>query len=443
LARGDLDAAGRQAVVRDGEEQIQSADGQQAHPGQKMHALNPWIAMPARACSTPPSEFRPSSATRADIRQFQKLAALGTVCAGIAHDFDNILGLLFGYLSMARATLDPQHPAQRELREVEGAAFRAANLAKRILSFTRPHEHVLEPMRIEVAARESLSLLRSCLPGRIEILNDFASDLPGVLGDAAQIQQVLMNLGINAAQAIGDERGFIRVSIAQAHVDANAAPGAVGLREGEYVCLRFSDTGCGMDAATCEQAFEPFFTTKPPDMGTGLGLSVAREIIALHRGSITVRSKLGKGTEFILYLPAAVTAVAGSSSALRSPPGRGQKILFLDDDAAFVELAERVIGKAGYSVIGHASAADALEHFSAAPDAYDLVVTDLSMPEASGIDVAQSMVAIRADIPVIIMAGYISPQDEARVAACGVREVVSKSATVEELCRAFGRVFGA
>jgi CheY-like chemotaxis protein len=281
------------------------------------------------------------------------------------------------------------------------------------------------------------------VPERIAIETDFATDLPAVLGDTAQIQQVLVNLGINAVQAIGDGRGLIRVSIERLRIDADAAPRSAGLRAGEYVRLRFSDTGRGMDAATRKRIFEPFFTTKPPDIGTGLGLSVAREIIARHRGSITVQSKSGKGTEFMINLPAAAAAVVESPRRSRPPAGRGQRILFLDDDAAFVELAKRVIGKAGYSVIGHTSPADALESFSAAPDAYDLVVADLSMPDVNGLDVAQSVVAIRADIPIIIMAGYISPPDEALAEAYGVREVVNKSATVEELCRAFGRIFGA
>jgi nitrogen-specific signal transduction histidine kinase/CheY-like chemotaxis protein len=403
--------------------------------------VNPCIAMPGGARPPRLYEARPSSEMKTNIRQLQKLASLGILSAGIAHDFNNILSLLFGYLSMARATLGPQHPVQAELREVERTALRAATLTQRILSFSRPRAQVFEPMRIEAAAADSLSLLRCSLPERITIESDFATGLPAVLGDTAQIQQVLVNLGINAVQAIGDGRGLIRVSIERVHVGADAAPRSAGLRAGEYVRLRFSDTGRGMDAATRKRIFEPFFTTKP-DIGTGLGLSVAREIIARHRGSITVQSKSGKGTEFMINLPAIAAAVVESPQRSRPPAGRGQRILFLDDDAAFVELAKRVIGKAGYCVIGHTNPADALENFSAAPDAYDLVVADLSMPDVNGLDVAQSVVAIRADIPIIIMAGYISPQDEALAEAYGVREVVNKSATVEELCRAFGRIFG-
>ena len=381
-------------------------------------------------------------AKKSQLRQVQKLAALGTLSAGIAHDFNNILAMLRGYLSMARANLDPHHPVQADLGEVENAALRAVGLAKRILSFSRPQEQELRPMRIEAAARDSLALLRATLPGRIEIVSEFAPDLPAVFGDPVQIQQVLVNLAINAAQAMSEHGGVIRVSIKQVRVDADSVPGLQGLRQGDYVWLRFSDTGCGMDAATRERIFEPFFTTKPRGVGTGLGLSVVREIIAEHRGLITVQSKLGKGTEFGLYFPAAGMEVAESDRAMHSPPGRGQRILFLDDDGGFVELARRVIGKAGYRVTGHTSAAEAVADFSSSPAAYDLVVADLSMPGASGIDVAERLVAIRADIPVILTAGFISPDDESRARTSGVREIIYKSATVEELCVAFGRVFG-
>ncbi len=382
-------------------------------------------------------------ATKPPRRHEQRLAALGTLSAGIAHDFNNILAMLRGYLSMARETLGPQHPVQIQLAEVENAAARAVNLAKRILSFSRPHEQEFGPVNIEAAARESLDLLRATLPARIRIVTEFAADLPAVYGDGVQIQQVLVNLGINSAHAIADGDGVIRISITRTHVDADEPTGSAWLRAGEYVRLRFSDTGCGMDAATREQIFDPFFTTKPQHIGTGLGLSVVREIITEHGGSITVQSRLGKGTEFSIYLPAADTAGAEAPRIEGSPTGRGQRILFLDDDSGFVELAKRVIGKAGYRVTGYSDPAVALADFATAPDAFDLVVTDFSMPDASGIDVAQRMLAIRPDIPIIITAGYISPNDEARVANSGVREVIGKSATIEELCAAFERAFGA
>jgi len=398
--------------------------------------MNPSIAMCGLRRSRVSFDVHSPTATRRQQRQAQRLVALGTLSAGIAHDFNNILAMLRGYLAMARATLDSQHPAQVELGEVENAAARATSLANRILNFGRPHDQVLGPVNIEAAVQEGLSLLRATLPGRIEIVSEFAPDLPAVCGDSEQIQQVLVNLGINSAQAMVEGRGVIRVSVTRADSDA------VDGRDEEHVCLRFSDTGCGMDAATRKKIFAPFFTTKPQRIGAGLGLSVVREIIAEHRGSITVQSKKGRGTQFSIYLPAADAATCEGSGADGSPGGRGQRILFLDDDIGFVELAERVIGKAGYRVIAHFNVEDALADFSAAPGAFDLVVVDLAMPEADGIDVAGRMLALRADVPIIITAGYFSPDDVARAIAGGVREVISKSATVQELCTAFSRVFG-
>jgi two-component system cell cycle sensor histidine kinase/response regulator CckA len=350
--------------------------------------MNPSIALPGPGRSRAPFESPLVCATKTQRREAQRLAALG-----------------------------PQHPVQ---------AF----------------------MNIETAIRDGLKLLRATLPERIQIVVEIAEDLPAVCGDAAQIQQVLVNLGINSAQAMPAGDGTIRVSVVQVHGDVNKLTGSGGPSEGDYVWLRFSDTGCGMDAATCERIFEPFFTTKPKDVGTGLGLSVVREIITEHGGSITVQSWLGNGTEFSIYLPAGDPAddqivSSGASSSERPVTSQGHRILFLDDDIGFVELAERVIGKAGYRVIAHFDPSVALAEFSAAPDAFDLVVVDLEMPGASGIDVARLMLAIRADIPIIITAGYVSPADEERATTCGVREVINKSATVEELCMAFGRVLGA
>lgn len=192
-----------------------------------------------------------------------------------------------------------------------------------------------------------------------------------------------------------------------------------------------------MDAATRKRIFDPFFTTKPREIGTGLGLSVVREIVTEHNGMITVWSKPGKGTEFNLFFPAAQPNLSAESAPQRL--GRGQRILFLDDDVGFVELVQRVLGKAGYRVIGHTSPARALAEFTASPAQFDLIVADLSMSDANGIDVAQHMTAVRSDIPIIITTGCISPEDRARADACGVREVIDKSATVEELCKAFGR----
>ena len=404
--------------------------------------MSPSIAFPGMRGSKRRVAVQPLAMSNSRRRQTQRLIALGTLSAGIAHDLTNILAMMRGNLSIARSRLGPEHAVHSELEEVANAATRAASLAGRILNFSRPQQQALRPIRIEAAVRESLGLLRATLPGRIEIVPSLSPDLPAVLGDSLQIQQVLVNLGINSAQALPDGRGVIRICVERVRVHAEPHPTLTGLSEGDYVCMRFSDTGRGMDAATCERVFDPFFTTKARGAGNGLGLSVVHEIVAEHRGSITVQSKPGSGTEFSIHLPAVEADAVESSSSGRLPIGRERKILFLDDDAAFVELATRVICKAGYQVTGYCDPTEAVAGFSAAPESFDLVVVDLTMPELNGLEVAQRMVAVRSDIPIIITAGYISPEDEALAAAYGVREVISKSATIEELCTAFHRVFG-
>jgi nitrogen-specific signal transduction histidine kinase/CheY-like chemotaxis protein len=401
------------------------------------------IALRASRGSKPPFEVQSLSMSNSRRRQAQRLVALGTLSAGIAHDLNNILATMRANLSIAKSTLGPEHPAQRELEEIESSVTRASSLATRILNFSRPQRQAFRLIRIEAAVRESLQLLRATLPGRIEIVSKLAADLPAVLGDSQQIQQVLVNLGINSGQAMTEGQGVIRVCVERVCVRAEACPKSIGLSAGNYVCMRFSDTGCGMDAATCKRIFDPFFTTKRKRAGTGLGLSVVREIVMEHGGLITVQSKPGGGTEFSIHLPAAGEPDSIESSISgRLPFGMGQKILFLDDDAGFLDVATRVICKAGYQVTGYCDPMEALAGFSAAPESFDLVVADLTMPELNGLDVAQRVLAVRSDIPIIITAGYISPEDEALAAAYGVREVISKSATVEELCKAFGRVFG-
>lgn len=379
----------------------------------------------------------------AQLRQSQKLEALGTLAAGIAHDFNNILALLGGHLSLARTTLGPRHAVQSDLGEAESAVRRATNLVKQILTFSRPQEQALRPIDMAQAARDGLTLLRATLPKRIAIESDLAALLPNVMGDAAQIQQILVNLGINAAHAIPDGSGFIKVSVEQAHVEPDASVRPPGLTQEEYVRLRFSDSGIGMDSATLERIFDPFFTTKPPGSGTGLGLAVVRSIVSSHRGAITVQSQPGKGTAFDILFPACSAPVATATRAKRlAPVGSGKHILYLDDDAGLVELTRRTITKAGYRVDAFCDAALALAAFEAASQSYDLVVTDLAMPKLDGIEVAQQILAIRADIPVVITTGYITPQEEARARRCGVREIITKAATVDELCSTLYKVIG-
>jgi PAS domain S-box-containing protein len=375
------------------------------------------------------------------VRQSQKLDALGTLAGGIAHDFNNILSILRGNLLLIEADLAPDHPIAPAIAEMSRACSRARDLVRQILTFGRQQEQDRKVIGLGEVVLEALKLLRSTIPANVEIRSRVAPDLPTVLADATQIHQVIMNLGINASHAIGRAPGNITVEIDEAEIDANSAAHSPDLHEGHYVRLRFGDSGSGMTPEVLERVFEPFFTTKPQGTGTGLGLAVVRGIIKSHDGAITVYSEPGKGTQFHLYFPA-VEGTTASVPKLASPPtqGDGQRILYIDDEDALVTLARRLLERLGYRVAGFSIPEAALAAFEATPDDFDLVLSDLSMPGLSGIDVARRVLEVRPDIPVLLASGYVRNEDVEVARSIGVREIIWKPATINEMGELLKRV---
>jgi PAS domain S-box-containing protein len=368
------------------------------------------------------------------VRNTQKLDALSTLAGGIAHDFNNILAILRGNLSLVVADLPADHNVRPAVVEMDRACSRAVALVGQILTFGRHHEQDRRVIQLETAVMESVQLLRATLPAQIEIRTHVASNLPAVLADRNQIQQIVTNLGVNAAHAIGRSAGVIEAGVEAMIVDRVAAERVPGLSPGVYVRLHFGDNGSGMPRDVLGRIFEPFFTTKPPGAGTGLGLSVVQVIVKNHEGVIKVDSEPGKGTRFEVYFPATlVRAVPVPTSLSELPKGGGERILFLDDEEALVALATRLLGRMGYRVAGFSNSARAIDEFFAAPHDFDLVLTDLSMPDMSGIDVARRILSIRPDIPVIVTTGYVLPDDVERARDVGVRQVVWKPNSVAEL----------
>jgi len=381
------------------------------------------------------------------IRESQRLDALGTLAAGIAHDFNNMIAVMRGNLTLIETELAAEHPARAAAAELDAACARAADLVRRILTFGRRQEQDRRVVQLRDVVAETLKLLRATVPASIEIRTRFADHIVPVLADVSQIHQVVMNLGINAAQAIGDRPGVITVEIEPVHVDAALVRSVPELVEGNYVCLSFGDDGAGMSREVREHIFEPFFTTKAHGSGTGLGLSVVRGIVRNHDGAITVTSEPGKGTRFQLYFPAVAEGSIEAAQAPRNAPatatltsGAGLRVLFLDDEQALVGLAARLLQRLGYTVSGFTQAALALEAFAAAPDAFDIVVTDLSMPGLNGIEVARRMLALRPGLPVLLMSGYLRPEEAERAQEIGIREIVRKPAAIEELGAALARL---
>jgi PAS domain S-box-containing protein len=364
----------------------------------------------------------------------QKLEALGTLAGGIAHDFNNILLTISGNTELAAADLPPQHPARENLAEIARAGARATDLVRRILTFSRPQEQQRQVLELQPVVEEALKLLRATLPTLLEIRTQFAPAVPAVTADATQIHQVIVNLATNAAHAIGPRGGLIEFRLDALHVSAELARTSPNLREGHYTRLSVSDNGCGMDQATLERIFDPFFTTKPAGQGTGLGLSVVHGIMQSHGGAVTAYSQPGKGSTFRLYFPAVEGTVSTAAVTPREVArGRGERVLYIDDEEALVSLATRMLKRLGCTVTGYTNPVSALAEFRSRPGDFDVVVTDLSMPGMSGFELSQALQDIRPDVPIILSSGYIGPEDQATAERLRIRALILKPNTMKEL----------
>jgi PAS domain S-box-containing protein len=371
--------------------------------------------------------------TQAQLRQAQRIQALGTLAGGIAHDFNNVLVAVGGNAELAARGLPADHPAHKHLRRIEQATARAADLVQRILAFSRQQEPRWASVALQPVVEEVLKLLRATLPAAIQIRTRLAADAPRVRADSSQIHQVLMNLGTNAAHAMGERGGVLEVRL-EAVTQGAGAGVAPELGEGRYVKLSVSDTGSGMDRATLERIFEPFYTTKAPGHGTGLGLSVVHGIMKSHDAAITVDSQVGVGTTFHLYFPAADSTVTQAAAPpTQEPRGDGEHVLYVDDEEAIVSVATLVLHGLGYRVTGSTDAGQALEDFRSRPYEFAAVVADLSMPGLSGAELARQVREIRPGIPVVLTSGYVRPEDAEAVQPLGLGAVLPKPSLVADL----------
>jgi len=383
----------------------------------------------------------------AQLRLAHKIEALGTLAGGIAHDFNNILGAIIGNTELARQDVGADHPAMESLDEISKASHRAKDLVQRILAFTSQRQEPQRVIALRPVMEEALTLLRATLPAGVEIAATFDAGAPTVLADSTQIHQVLINLCTNAWQAMEGHRGRIDIRLDGITLDAEAARADANLRPGHFARLCVTDTGTGMDAATLGCIFDPFFTTKPVGEGTGLGLSVVYGIVQAYGGAITVTSQPGRGTTFTLYFPAVEapeqSAAAEDAAPKPHPAAGGQHVLYLDDEEPLVFLMTRMLERLGYRVSGYVRAEEALAAVRADPGQFDLVVSDLNMPRMSGLDVARELARLRPDLPVLLTSGYLTEEVREQALQLGVRELIYKPNTVEDLCAAVQRFAGA
>lgn len=364
------------------------------------------------------------------LRQAQKMEALGTLAGGIAHDFNNILGAIISCSEFALEDAPEGSPTREDLEHVLKASYRGKNLIKQILTFSRRSEQEMQPVEIAPLVKECLKFLRASLPASIEIRQNIPSGLGMILADPTQIHQVIMNLCTNAAHAMREKGGILEVSLSEMTGDRSMTglPQNIG-----QPCIRLavSDTGHGMSQKILERIFDPFFTTKKRGEGTGLGLSVVHGIIMNHNGDISVSSEEGKGTTFEVFLPGIertgdVPVVANGSTNHRGT----ERILFVDDEEDLVYAGEKMLRRLGYEPVVFRSSPEALEAFRARPDQFDLIITDQSMPHMTGTEFAREALRIRPDIPIVLCSGFSPDSGEGltrqQAEEIGIREMKMK-----------------
>ena len=362
-----------------------------------------------------------------ELRQAHKLEALGSLTAGIAHDFNNILAGIMGFTEMMLEDAPQDGALHRQLDLVLKGAQRGKGLVQQIRAFSRKDEPAKELVRLDLLIEEALRIMRPSLPANVEIQRHIEKTTGAVLADPTQIHQVLLNLVTNAAHAMGGMPGILRVSLS----DCSAYSGDPEFRSEEmppglYAKLTISDTGSGMTPKVMERIFDPFFTTRAPGTGTGMGLAVVHGIVKGHNGSITVRSELGKGSSFQVFLPCVPEMSMAPAIKPAASPGGTEQILFVDDEQTLAELVRRRMERLGYKVVTALDGREALEIFLRQPGQIDLVITDYLMPGMTGFALAKELFRVRPDTPVIVCSGVtdLVPHEEAR--QIGVREIIAK-----------------
>jgi PAS domain S-box-containing protein len=361
------------------------------------------------------------------LRQDQKMQALGTLAGGIAHDFNNMIFAILGFTRLTSRVLNDPDKAREYLDMVESAGMRASDLVRQILTFSRQTEQEKMPVHVVSLAKEIVKMLKPAMPPGVHLETRFEAEQDTVLGDPIQIQQVIMNLCTNAAHAMRETGGRLELAVLPAPEWQGRHDGAVEVR----VC----DEGVGMDQETLDRVFDPFFTTKDPGEGTGMGLSVVHGIVEQMAGEVDVDSRPGDGSCFKVFLPGFHEESSENMDQCEVAPTGTERILFIDDEAMIVSMAVDMLGGLGYQTTAYTSPRASLDAFRATPDAWDIVVTDFSMPEMTGIELVQEMLAIRPDVPIILISGFLEKLDEARARELGVVQTLMKPLTEEALAQ--------
>lgn len=357
--------------------------------------------------------------------QAHKMEAIGQLAGGIAHDFNNVLSSIIGFAQLALGEVEKNTEIEDDLQEVLTAGNRAKELVQQILAFARKTEEETRPLQPSIIIKEVLKFIRSSIPSSIEIRQDINSEA-FIMGNPTPIHQILMNLCTNAAQAMEDQGGLLELSIKDVSFKTAPQKENVNLKPGDYIQIKVSDTGTGIPDEIIDSIFEPYFTTKGLGEGTGMGLSVVHGIVETYGGKITVDSALGQGSTFTIYFPITQKHQLEGVYRFEDLPTGSEKILFVDDEVPIAKMGKRTLEQLGYSVETSTNSLDALELFRSQPDDFDLVITDMTMPDKTGDVLASEIMSIKPDIPVILCTGFSRKISDESATKIGIKEIVIK-----------------
>jgi PAS domain S-box-containing protein len=374
------------------------------------------------------------------LTQAKKMQAIGTLAGGIAHDFNNILGAILGFTELTLDAVSRDGQEYYNLTQVLKAGERARDLVQQILVFSRRSSQDKKPLQVSSIVEETLKLLRASLPATIDIQQNLTTQADLVLANPTQIQQILMNLASNAAHAMRINGGLLEVGLEEYYLDSVDLGKYPDLIPGPYVKLSVRDTGQGMDQEVMRRIFEPFFTTKEVGEGTGMGLPVVHGIVKSIGGEITVSSQPGAGTTFTILLPKVAGEVDLELVDSTPLPTGDNSILFIDDEEILVNMTKRMLKKLGYKVVAKTSSSEALEIFRAHPEKFDLIITDQTMPDLTGMQLARELRSVRPDIPIILCTGYSENVSEEKIKAAGINDLLMKPVVMRKLAETIRQV---
>jgi PAS domain S-box-containing protein len=367
------------------------------------------------------------------LQQAQKMEAIGTLAGGIAHDFNNILSVIIGYTELILMNANVDAEVRQNLKEIFNASKHARDMVKQILAFSRQNKQERKPIQVAHIVKEAIKMLRASLPATISIQQHIEKDTGVIEADPTQIHQVLMNLCTNAAHAIDEKDGVLAIHLGNIELDQKAAADIPDLKTGSYLKLSVKDSGEGIHPDARQQIFNPYFTTKEKGKGTGLGLAVVQGIVKSNNGAVTVESEAGKGAAFHVYLPTINRKLTADDEIFTPLPMGFERILLVDDEQPLVEIGRQMLERLGYSVATRTSSIEALELFKADPGRFDLVITDIVMPNMAGDTLAKKIMDIRTDIPVVLCTGYSEKFTRRNASEMGIRSFLMKPLVMRDL----------